>query len=69
MAEYSTSTKLSLSDRIAVGLSGLCLLHCLLLPLVITALPFLTLIGESHFHVQMLVAVVPVTAVAIVPGD
>lgn len=68
MTEYSTSAKARLLDRIAVGLSSLCLLHCLLLPVVIAGLPFLASAGEDHFHVQMLVVVIPVSTVALALG-
>lgn len=42
-------------------LSGLCLLHCLLLPVIIVALPLVSQWNESHFHMQMLIVVVPVS--------
>ena len=55
-------------DRLAVGLSGLCLVHCLLLPVIIAALPFLSQLAADHLHVQMLVAVIPVSFVALALG-
>lgn len=52
-------------DRVAVALSGLCLLHCLALPLVIAILPFLGQWRDDHFHLQMLIVVVPVSVIAL----
>ena len=51
-------------DQVAVALSGLCLLHCLALPFFIGLLPFAGQFGEDHFHLQMLVIVVPVSVIA-----
>jgi hypothetical protein len=52
-------------DGAAVGLSGLCLLHCLALPFFVGALPLLMPFSESHLHAQMLFVAVPLSAVAI----
>jgi hypothetical protein len=52
-------------DGAAVGLSGLCLLHCLALPFFVGALPMLMPFSESHLHAQMLFVAVPLSAVAI----
>ena len=51
-------------DNAAVLLSGLCLLHCLTLPLLIALLPFMGQFGDGHFHLQMLIVVLPVSMVA-----
>ena len=55
-------------DQVAVALSGLCLLHCLLLPAAIVTLPFLGKFDESHLHVQMLIVVLPISIVALALG-
>ncbi|ANO51991.1 MerC domain-containing protein [Woeseia oceani] len=55
-------------DRIAVVLSGLCLLHCLALPLFIALLPVVAEFAESHWHTPMLAIALPVSATAIVIG-
>jgi len=60
----NSSKATGLLDNAAVALSGLCLLHCLALPMLIAVLPFLGQFGERHFHVQMLIAVVPVSIIA-----
>lgn len=58
----------SVLDRTAVALSGLCLLHCLALPFVVGLLPFAGQVGNNHFHVQMLLFVVPVSVIALALG-
>lgn len=60
----NSSHPAGLLDNAAVALSSLCLLHCLTLPLAIALLPFLAQFGEGHFHVQMLVVVLPVSVIA-----
>lgn len=64
----NSSISSSLLDKGAVALSSICLLHCLTLPLLIVVLPFLAQIGEDHFHVQMLVVVLPVSIIAFTLG-
>ena len=49
-------------------LSGLCLIHCLLLPFAVVLLPFLGQFSDDHFHLEMLVVVIPVSAVALYLG-
>ena len=52
-------------DGAAIGLSGLCLLHCLALPFFVGALPMLMPFTESHLHAQVLYFAVPLSAVAV----
>jgi len=52
-------------DGAAVGLSALCLIHCLALPLVVAGLPFLAQFSEGHLHAQMLVVVLPLSFIAL----
>ena len=52
-------------DGAAVGLSALCLIHCLALPLVVAGLPFLAQFAEGHLHAQMLVIVLPLSIIAL----
>ena len=52
-------------DSAAVGLSALCLIHCLALPLVVAGLPFLAQFAEGHLHAQMLVVVLPLSIIAL----
>ena len=55
-------------DNVAVALSGVCLLHCLTLPVLIAVLPFAGQFGQDHFHVQMLLVVLPVSVIAFTLG-
>mgnify|MGYP006280003595 CR=1 FL=1 len=54
-------------DKLGIALSGLCLVHCLALPVVTAALPVIG-VGASHnhvFHVLILLLVVPTIAMAL----
>jgi hypothetical protein len=57
-----------LLDGAAVGLSGLCLVHCLALPFVAGALPVLLPLAGGHLHLQMLLIAIPLSVVAIGMG-
>jgi hypothetical protein len=63
-----SSRQRALFDKIAVGLSGLCLLHCLMLPFVVAILPFLGQFDDDHLHAEMLIFVVPVSVIALFVG-
>ena len=63
-----SSRQRALYDKIAVGLSGLCLLHCLLLPFVVAVLPFLGQLDGDHLHAEMLIFVIPVSVIALTMG-
>lgn len=54
-------------DSLGVLLSGICIVHCLALPLLLAALPFLddSLLGGHRFHEILLLAVLPVSLVAL----
>ena len=55
-------------DGAAVFLSGLCLVHCLALPIIIAGLPFLSTFSDGHLHAQMLVVVLPLSIFALAIG-
>lgn len=57
-------------DRAAVVLSGLCLIHCLALPIVLAIFPMLGgfFIPHETFHQLILVVVLPTTALALGTG-
>jgi hypothetical protein len=48
-------------DHIAIALSGICIVHCLAVPVVVALLPVLALSSgnDGHFHALMLWFVVP----------
>ena len=58
----------SFADRIAIALSGLCILHCLALPVLLLLVPILDETSVEHFHVQALVFVLPVSVYALLRG-
>lgn len=57
-------------DKIAIGLSTLCTVHCLLLPIILTLLPALSLnvLADEMFHQWLLVAVIPTSLIALTMG-
>jgi len=60
----------NLCDSAALGASALCLVHCLLLPIVLVALPGLgSGLGTSELvHVVLILVAVPVSGYALVEG-
>ncbi|RJG51378.1 MerC domain-containing protein [Motilimonas pumila] len=57
-------------DKFAISLSGLCLAHCLLLPIALTFIPALTSLGlaDERFHQLLLLFVIPTSLVALTLG-
>ena len=66
--QMSSSRISTLLDQAAVALSGVCLLHCLALPLMLAALPVFGGLRGEHFHLQLLLVVVPVSLIAFALG-
>lgn len=60
----------SISDKAAIGLSFLCTLHCLALPIFLTLLPSIAALhlDDERFHLWMLLAVVPLSLFALTAG-
>ena len=60
----------TLSDKVAISLSLLCVMHCLLAPLAVVLLPAAVAVSLSDeaLHLWILVAVVPVSAIALTLG-
>lgn len=62
---------INLADRSAIVLSTLCMIHCLVLPLILILLPTLTSLAffsDERFHTWLLYAVIPISAFAVVLG-
>lgn len=59
-----------LTDKVAIGLSIACTIHCLAFPLIVVLLPaFAALpLNDEAFHIWMIVAVVPASAYALTMG-
>ncbi|WP_347136728.1 MerC domain-containing protein [Parahaliea mediterranea] len=57
-------------DKAAIGLSLVCAIHCLLLPIAVIMLPALagTAVGDERFHQWMLLAVIPSSLFALTLG-
>ncbi|MGB0693903.1 MAG: MerC domain-containing protein [Pseudomonadales bacterium] len=57
-------------DTAAVILSGICMLHCLALPVVLTIFPIfnVALLDEQTFHLVMLIVILPISLVALTIG-
>lgn len=60
----------TVADKTAIGLSTLCAIHCLMLPVAIVMLPSLlaTSFGDESFHQWLLLAVIPSSAIALTLG-
>lgn len=60
----------SVSDRISIGLSFLCILHCLLLPTLLVLMPSAVLVfmSDESVHKALLFAIVPVGVYALFFG-
>ena len=60
---------LGVGDAAAIGLSFLCALHCLVLPLVLALIPVMTSsLNHSDFHRWMVMVVVPVSVFSLIMG-
>jgi hypothetical protein len=57
-------------DRVAIGLSGLCALHCLVTPIGIVLFPILAASfgSDERFHLGLAMLVLPSSALALVLG-
>lgn len=55
MPAHAKPRSAHLLDTMAVGLSGLCLMHCLAMPALIVALPALGSLSEAHWVHQVLI--------------
>lgn len=66
----SSTTSRGRLDQISIGLSLLCAVHCLVLPVLAGLLPVLTAWsgGDVHFHAVMLILVVPLSGLALGRG-
>ena len=62
--------KASRLDGMAVVLSGTCMVHCFALPVLVTLFPILqgSLLEEQHFHLIMLLLILPTSLVALTIG-
>lgn len=59
-----------ITDKVSIGLSLLCAIHCLVLPFILVLLPSLAALqlDDEAFHIWMLVAVFPTSVYALTMG-
>ncbi|MEM9839459.1 MAG: MerC domain-containing protein [Pseudomonadota bacterium] len=63
-------TNAAVLDKSAIGLSGLCLIHCLALPFLSAFLPLAGLVAEAEWiHKLFVLMAVPITLTAIMRND
>ena len=57
-------------DRVAISASALCMLHCLVTPLLLVAIPIIssTIVADELFHKILVVFVMPVSFIALFIG-
>ena len=57
-------------DKLAISMALLCAIHCLIVPILIVAVPLIntTFFVHKDFHLWMLVAVFPTTLASILMG-
>ncbi len=57
-------------DRVAISVSALCMLHCLITPLLLVAIPVIssTFLAEELFHKVLVAFVLPVSLIALFLG-
>jgi hypothetical protein len=70
LLEINMNQVLPKADVLAVSLSVLCILHCLLLPAMVIVMPSigsLFFVDES-FHIWMVIAVIPISSLALYSG-
>lgn len=66
--DNSSANQSDALDKAAVALSALCLLHCLLMPVIIAVLPFFAQFSERHLHAELLIVVLPISLLALSIG-
>ena len=66
----TTQTTTELLDHTAIGLSALCALHCLAMPVAMVLLPSLTFLpfADEHFHLALVFVVLPTSLFALFMG-
>jgi len=66
----SRYTPRAIADHISIGLSAVCAVHCLVLPVVVGMVPVFSnlSLGHGHFHQLLLALVLPLSVVALGAG-
>lgn len=60
----------TLTDKAAIGLSVLCIIHCLVIPVMLIIMPAMTVIAlsDEFFHRWLLILVIPISLFALTLG-
>ena len=65
---HKTNHKTRKLDSISIWLSGICILHCLALPITTIAIPVFGEFFGGHYHAIILFIIIPVSLVALYRG-
>lgn len=62
--------KTNILDQLAIGMAVICGIHCLMMPIILALLPLVaaSLFAHEHFHLWMLLLVLPTTSISIFMG-
>jgi len=63
-----TDLKTKKLDNISIWLSGLCVFHCLALPIITIGIPLFGEFFDGHYHAIMLFLIIPISAIALFRG-
>ena len=63
-----TNNKTKKLDNISIYISGFCLIHCLVLPILSVSIPVYGFFTESHFHEMLLFLIIPISSFALYRG-
>ena len=68
--KFSTEKNRPIADVSAVGLSSLCLVHCLMLPVVVSVYPatIAVTLSDEVFHLFMVLMAIPISVFALFFG-
>ncbi len=57
-------------DQLAIGMAVICGIHCLMMPIILALLPIVaaSFFAHEHFHLWMLLLVLPTTSISIFMG-
>ncbi|MEI6891718.1 MAG: MerC domain-containing protein [Pontiella sp.] len=62
--------KTNILDQLAIGMAVICGIHCLMMPIILALLPLIaaSFFAHEHFHLWMLLFVLPTTGISIFMG-
>ena len=63
-----TNIKTKKLDNISIYISGFCLIHCLIFPILSVSIPLYGFFTENHFHEILLFLIIPISSFALYRG-